>query len=143
MCGAESGWRPGKKGEREIEGELVAPSWRANGSGGNDQLVIAELKIYWGRWRRTLARIAQTLADRTRIFARILIAIESRGKVRVFGARLSVWRVARKLLSIFAISENFLTRWQKYRGYPGTNITSTLDASAGNFLYRKNRIELR
>lgn len=60
-----AGWRLGKKGERKIEGELVAELAR-KWVGGNDQLSIAELKIYWGRWRRTLARIAQAPADRTR-----------------------------------------------------------------------------
>lgn len=47
-----------ERGTRNRGGELAAELAR-KWVGGNDQLGIAELKIYWERCRRTLARIAQ------------------------------------------------------------------------------------
>lgn len=93
-------------------GELVgklARKW----VGGNDQLGIAELKIYWGRCRVALSHIAQA-TDRIH-GSHTLIVIESPGKAMYVYA--FSWReplrdrspTTRKLLSIFTISENFLT----------------------------------
>lgn len=87
---------------------------------GNDQPGIAELKIYWGRCRRTLAHCASLAYSphRTRR-PHSLIVIESRRKARASVSDAKPFRdksLPRKLLSIFTISENFLTRWQKYCG---------------------------
>lgn len=102
---------------------------------------------------RTLSPHSRTLRKysphRTRR-PRSLIVIESRRKAR---ARVSDARPfrdksqPRKLLSIFTISENFLTRWQKYRRRTtdGKSITTydRCDANGRNFLCRKDRIEFR